>query len=109
MMNSRKEASAFARVMAWMLALTLMLLGNPFNLYDVGFILSFAASAGILLLTEPLEALFGVCPAVGLQLWANFYVCGDRTPCPCYGAWNDVQTTTPDFHRPEFFGRLILA
>ena len=58
---------------------------------------------------ETLEALFGVCPAVGLQLWANFYVCGDRTPCPCYGAWNDVQTATPDFHRPEYFGRLILA
>ena len=58
---------------------------------------------------ETLEALFGVRPAAGLQLWANFYVCGDRTPCPCYGAWNDVQTETPDFHRPEFFGRLILA
>ena len=53
-------------VTRWSLALTLMLLGNPFNLYDVGFILSFAASAGILLLTEPLEALFGV---ARLRVW----------------------------------------
>ena len=58
---------------------------------------------------ETLQELFGVRPAVGLQLWANFYVCGDKTPLPCYGAWNDVETETPDFHRPEFFGRLILA
>lgn len=57
---------------------------------------------------ETLHLLFDVCPAAGLELWANFYVCGDRTPSPCYGAWNDVQTETPDFHRPEFFGRLIL-
>lgn len=58
---------------------------------------------------KTLQALFGVCPAAGLELWANFYVCGDKTPFPCYGAWNEVQTETPDFHRPEFFGRLILT
>lgn len=41
-------------------ALLLMLLVNPFCIYDGGFVLSFSASAGILLLTEPLENLFGV-------------------------------------------------
>ena len=55
-----------------------------------------------------LETLFGVRPAAGLTLYANFYVCGDKTPLPCYGAWNPVETETPDFHRPEYFGVLVL-
>ena len=58
---------------------------------------------------ETMEALFGVRPAQGLHLYANFYVCGDLTPLPCYGAWSDVQTETPDFHRPEYFGELVLV
>ena len=37
-----------------------MLLFNPFYIYDGGFVLSFSASAGILLLTEPIESLFAV-------------------------------------------------
>lgn len=41
-------------------ALLGMLACNPFYIYDGGFVLSFAASAGILLLNEPLECLFGV-------------------------------------------------
>ena len=38
---------------------------------------------------------------------ANFYKCGDETETPHYGAWSPVRTERPDFHRPEFFGRLI--
>lgn len=38
---------------------------------------------------------------------ANFYKCGDETEVPHYGAWSPVRTPQPDFHRPEFFGRLI--
>ncbi len=41
-------------------ALLLMVMHAPFCVYDGGFVLSFAASAGILLLTEPLECLFHV-------------------------------------------------
>lgn len=41
-------------------ALLGMLLFNPFFIYDGGFVLSFGASAGILLLTEPIERLFGI-------------------------------------------------
>ncbi len=37
-----------------------MLVFNPFNIFDGGFVLSFGASAGILLLTEPLEHLFHI-------------------------------------------------
>ena len=57
---------------------------------------------------ETMKALFGVELAAGLRLYANFYVCGDKTPLPCYGAWNEVQTASPDFHRPEYFGVLVL-
>lgn len=41
-------------------AMLLMLLINPFNIYDGGFVLSFGASAGILLLSEPIESLLGI-------------------------------------------------
>jgi hypothetical protein len=38
---------------------------------------------------------------------ANFYKCGDETEKPHYGAWSPVESDKPDFHRPEFFGRLL--
>ena len=41
-------------------------------------------------------------------LEANFYKCGDKTAVPHFLCWNPVETPKPDFHRPEFFGRLIL-
>lgn len=37
----------------------------------------------------------------------NFYKCGDETPYPHYLSWNPIETDTPNFHRPEFFGKLI--
>lgn len=37
---------------------------------------------------------------------ANFYKCGDELPNPHFLAWNSIDTPTPDFHRPEFFGQL---
>lgn len=39
----------------------------------------------------------------------NFYICGDKTPVPHYGVWNPVDLPTPDYHRPEFFGRIQIA
>ena len=39
---------------------------------------------------------------------ANFYKCGDKTAHPHFLSWNPVGTPSPDFHRPEFFGELIL-
>lgn len=38
---------------------------------------------------------------------ANFYKCGDKTSEKHYLSWNPVQTERPDFHRPEFFGKVI--
>ena len=40
---------------------------------------------------------------------ANFYKCGDETEFPHYGAWSPVETPSPDFHRPEFFGTLVFG
>jgi hypothetical protein len=38
---------------------------------------------------------------------ANFYKCGDETEIPHYGAWSRVESDSPDFHRPDSFGRLL--
>lgn len=38
---------------------------------------------------------------------ANFYKCGNLTAHPHYVSWNPVKTPSPDFHRPEYFGKLI--
>jgi hypothetical protein len=42
----------------------------------------------------------------GSVLYANFYKCGDETRTPHFGMWNEIDSDRPDFHRPEFFGRL---
>ena len=39
----------------------------------------------------------------------NFYKCGDLTAHPHFLSWNPIDTPKPDFHRPEFFGELILG
>lgn len=39
---------------------------------------------------------------------ANFYKCGDMTDHPHFGMWNPVELEKLDFHRPDFFGELIL-
>lgn len=38
----------------------------------------------------------------------NFYKCGDATDEPHYGAWQPIVYEKPSFHRPEFFGDLII-
>ena len=36
----------------------------------------------------------------------NFYKCGAKTAHPHYVSWNAIESTTPDFHRPDCFGKL---
>jgi len=36
----------------------------------------------------------------------NFYKCGDDLSHPHYLAWNNIISPEPDFHLPEFFGRV---
>jgi hypothetical protein len=53
------------------------------------------------------------CPGFGLEkgrtITANFYKCGDETKTPHYLVWNRVDTGKPDYHRPEFFGQLVVG
>lgn len=44
----------------------------------------------------------------GYTFKGNFYKCGDETPIVHYGSWSRVGTKTPDFHRPEYFGTLVI-
>ena len=42
------------------------------------------------------------------KLFANFQKCADDTDMPHYVSWSPIHTDKPDFHRPEFFGELLL-
>ena len=58
-----------------------------------------------------LESLFGVKKeelVPGYVFRANFYKCGDKTEFEHYGMWSRVDWPTPDFHRPEFFGEMVI-
>ena len=44
----------------------------------------------------------------GYTFRGNFYKCGDETPIVHYGMWSPVGTEKPDFHRPEYFGTLVM-
>ncbi|MHC1747791.1 MAG: carbohydrate-binding family 9-like protein [Cellulosilyticaceae bacterium] len=44
----------------------------------------------------------------GHVIKANFYKCGDATEVSHYGAWKPIIYKVPSFHRPEYFGELIL-
>lgn len=60
----------------------------------------------------PLELIgqvYGRCDFVSGQiLRGNFYKCGDKTEIPHYGCWNLIGCDKPDYHRPEYFGSLML-
>ena len=67
-------------------------------------------SAEIFLPLPTVRALFDRGDFVpGEVLRGNFYKCGDDTAQPHYGMWNPVLTDEPDFHRPEYFGELVLV
>lgn len=71
---------------------------------------------------EELEGLFtwDLCAAIPLELiglkWegkpielmGNFYKCADKTTFPHFLSWAPIDTPQPDFHRPEFFQKIIL-
>lgn len=43
------------------------------------------------------------------RIKGNFYKCGDETHTAHYGCWNPIENEYPAFHKPEFFGELILG
>lgn len=42
------------------------------------------------------------------HIMANFYKCADKTSHPHYVSWSPIKTEKPNFHCPQFFGKLIL-
>ncbi len=42
----------------------------------------------------------------GMKASANFYKCGDETAEPHFITWNPIGTDNPDYHRPDFFGKV---
>ena len=42
----------------------------------------------------------------GKVMTANFYKCGDDLPTPHYLSWKPITLEKPQFHCPEFFGKL---
>jgi Carbohydrate-binding family 9 len=53
------------------------------------------------------EQYYGATIKSGGVARGNFYKCGDEAETPHFGAWSPIRSPQPDFHRPEFFGRLI--
>ena len=65
--------------------------------------------AGIHVLFPGPSHLIGLDPAnLPHSIRANFYKCGDKTAHPHYLSWSPIDTPKPDFHRPDFFGELLL-
>ena len=52
-----------------------------------------------------LQEYYPDCSLAGI-LYANVYKCGDKTDHKHYLSWNYVDTEKPDFHRPEYFGKM---
>ena len=43
------------------------------------------------------------------SLRCNFYKCGDRCSRPHFLSWSPIDCEEPNFHKPEFFGRVDLV
>lgn len=43
----------------------------------------------------------------GMTAHANFYKCGDGLPMPHFLSWNKIDSPTPNFHLPDFFGEIV--
>lgn len=43
-----------------------------------------------------------------ITITGNFYKCGDKTGLPHYLSWSPIPIPKPDFHRPDYFGKITL-
>ena len=59
----------------------------------------------------PLQFIHLFCPGYRFEgsLRANIYKCGDQTVNTHYLSWAPINLESPDFHRPEFFGKMKFA
>lgn len=61
-----------------------------------------------LLVVIPLGLMGIANPKPGMVLRGNFYKCASASAAPHYLSWSPIDTPRPDFHRPEYFGNIIL-
>lgn len=56
----------------------------------------------------PWTVFFGheLTPTKGTKMKGNFYKCGDELSVPHFVSWTKINTPSPSFHNPEFFGGL---
>jgi len=48
-------------------------------------------------------------PCPGINWMANFYKCASNNSNPHYLSWAKVESPSPNFHLPEFFGKLVFG
>jgi len=66
-------------------------------------------TADIIIGNDALHAVYGDFEIkCGHRFIGNFYKCGQDGDNPHFVTWNKVDTPKPDFHRPEFFGDIIV-
>lgn len=69
---------------------------------------TYRLSSEWLLVSIPLVQIGITSVEAPLLLEGNIYSCASAIDTPYYLSWNPIHTPRPDFHRPEFFGYLIL-
>lgn len=61
-----------------------------------------------LLVTIPLDLIGLKFEGEDLTIRGNFYKCASKASQPHYLSWTPIDSPTPDFHRPDCFGTIIL-
>ena len=57
---------------------------------------------------EDLKKVFGLSEIdETLEMTGNFYKCDENANAP-FGSWAPIVAPAPDFHRPEYFGKIII-
>lgn len=65
-------------------------------------------AVGFDLPVEFIRDVYGKTPRPGDTMYGNFYKC-DESIHPHFGSWAPIVNFRPDFHLPQWFGKLILA
>lgn len=60
-----------------------------------------------LIIPVEIFAASGVDSFDGIEARGNFYKCGDLLPTPHFLSWNPIEIPAPNFHRPDYFGKII--
>lgn len=61
-----------------------------------------------LLVEIPFELMGVVYEGHPIEMLANFYKCASKATQPHYLSWSPIESEKPDFHRPEFFSKIII-